>query len=953
MQEVILIFKNMAENPNRYILSLDDLDQIIESAAGQRLNMVDTKMTAAWSQLEQITFIQNGVKIAVLESNDENYRASDLTLDQVKKHIEEKLNTYKNSILTKNIDFVNQATSTNVDNINIFKNIAGANTTIDTYIQLAIFIDCYIEWLGTTSKDETSDPVTGKHFPLGKENIKIDGDTTDEDFEGKPSFAWVATKYICNLYEDSGFEKFNEKIETDEENHEKRLEALEEQYDADIKQIRDRDVPSDPKQKEQANQQKTNDIYARKKKYEEDLKKESDNCKAIKNENLSELYSSVDRIEYNAKYKDAISKISDMLKSFTFSSNSTDTTAPFFIDNAPEFAKADFTSILKSLFIKSKYGDAQKYIDQLSTLIIPYTIYVNDLSSVPIDYTPTDVGGLYDQSIFNELYQDNISNTKLINKLEQNWANASPETIYNKANNYAANVNWMKTARAIINSYYDLSNTDKAYDIETLKQILELYKYGVAAAVTYIYVSTLLESNDFSLYALYTIAQQYLVKEDAAPLVTDKIEAVSGPDTAESVNDKDIRRIGRRFNSHNIIGIGDYNWGRSYNLTEESSAPSEYSKLILWEMQPKSAIPAKDIIATLGKLADAGVDIASASVLDIANRGKPSENAIEEAKQFGIPVNEAATKQSTKSKVLEAGEKFAKSDAGKSLVKTAFTAYGKERVVNNAISALQGEGNETKAIDVTWVKDIMPGYWVGRYEIPFFNNSFMKTKQKGAWKMGNAFEGADGIAGGIRDAFNTNVLDIPTWDFNNATTEGVNWATAFYLINDNVTNIVKNLNFILTFIAGSYWIQLDAGTYHCPNLYRVECPGRFFELYTALDITVDYIGKTHYLSPDDSKSIFGEVSQPNSSENKNLNFQAFSELSNIGEIWIPDAYQISIDSTSLQPNAFNIQYAYFAGGAKSLRPDGMGDVEKLMNKEIKSNRFAVLGQAAKDKFSNL
>ena len=40
------------------------------------------------------------------------------------------------------------------------------------------------------------------------------------------------------------------------------------------------------------------------------------------------------------------------------------------------------------------------------------------------------------------------------------------------------------------------------------------------------------------------------------------------------------------------------------------------------------------------------------------------------------------------------------------------------------------------------------------------------------------------------------------------------------------------------------------------------------------------------------------------------------------QLFIPEAYEIKIDSKSLQPNAFNIQYNYFIRGASNLRPDG-------------------------------
>ena len=117
----------------------------------------------------------------------------------------------------------------------------------------------------------------------------------------------------------------------------------------------------------------------------------------------------------------------------------------------------------------------------------------------------------------------------------------------------------------------------------------------------------------------------------------------------------------------------------------------------------------------------------------------------------------------------------------------------------------------------------------------------------------------------------------------------------------------------MSFAAGSYWLQINGYQYHCPNLYRVECPGRFFELYTSLDISIQYYGKTRKILKNDAK-IFDESGS--------YKFKLFNELLDNNQLFIPEAYEVKIDSKSLQPNAFNIQYNYFIRGASSLRPDG-------------------------------
>jgi hypothetical protein len=237
-------------------------------------------------------------------------------------------------------------------------------------------------------------------------------------------------------------------------------------------------------------------------------------------------------------------------------------------------------------------------------------------------------------------------------------------------------------------------------------------------------------------------------------------------------------------------------------------------------------------------------------------------------------------------------------------------------VVNSKIDSVNKNSEERnkRVLGVDWIKNKLPGKWVGRYEIPFFNNSFMKTKTKDSWSMGNAMaDASDGVVGAIRDGLQLNVQDVPVWNFNNDQQEGINWSTSFFLVNDNIGNVKKNISFLMSFIAGSYWVQLDGSTYHCPNLYRVECPGRFFELYTSLDIQVQYYGKTRKLLKNDvSNNLFDNT----------YRFKLCHELLNNNQLFIPEAYEVKIDSKSLQPNAFNIQYNYFINGAANNRPDG-------------------------------
>ena len=352
----------------------------------------------------------------------------------------------------------------------------------------------------------------------------------------------------------------------------------------------------------------------------------------------------------------------------------------------------------------------------------------------------------------------------------------------------------------------------------------------------------------------------------------------------------DLRQPARSFNAKNSIGISDYNWGPTYNLEHTKINPNSFSRLILWEFQPAAVTPPKVLVAAAEQLSANAV-----------NKILSSNNGDNEKKLQGIKNNINLEKFKT---TLDRNDKSV----------AAVTRSAGSAIVNAELNILANNNSqekENKVLGIDWIRNKLPGKWVGRYEIPFFNNHFMKTKTKDSWSMGNALSDVSGMIGSIRDGFQYNVQDVPVWDFNKDPQEGINWSTSFFLINDNIGNVKKNISFLMSFAAGSYWLQINGYQYHCPNLYRVECPGRFFELYTSLDILVQYYGKTRKILKNEAK-IFDDT----------YKFKLFNELLDNNQLFIPEAYEIKIDSKSLQPNAFNIQYNYFIRGASNLRPDG-------------------------------
>ena len=198
----------------------------------------------------------------------------------------------------------------------------------------------------------------------------------------------------------------------------------------------------------------------------------------------------------------------------------------------------------------------------------------------------------------------------------------------------------------------------------------------------------------------------------------------------------------------------------------------------------------------------------------------------------------------------------------------------------------------------------MKGKWVGQYQIPFFSDDFMKAWSAENWSMGNVFEGKDLLVNNLT----ANVQDIPTWKFEQGSP--LTWKYNFFLINDNISSLRNNLKFLMSFISGAYWFQDSSFSYRSPNLYRIICPGRFIQLYAALNIEVSYVGKIKKYNKNDASMIFG---------NSDPRFTRF--LTDEGACNIPEAYKINLMVQDLTPQAFNINANYFTDAKSELIPN--------------------------------
>ena len=152
----------------------------------------------------------------------------------------------------------------------------------------------------------------------------------------------------------------------------------------------------------------------------------------------------------------------------------------------------------------------------------------------------------------------------------------------------------------------------------------------------------------------------------------------------------------------------------------------------------------------------------------------------------------------------------------------------------------------------------------------------------------------------IENAMPMNMPGVPEWkNTNQDTCPEIKFELK--LVNNKLGDAAKNFAFLNSFISGAYWIQIG-NLQRSPNLFSLECPGRFYYLYCTMNCSVTYHGKARYVASDlitYYKTMLG-VDQ---------NHPFFAQLLNTA-FWIPDAYTITVKFHSLMPNNFNAYIGY-------------------------------------------
>ena len=114
------------------------------------------------------------------------------------------------------------------------------------------------------------------------------------------------------------------------------------------------------------------------------------------------------------------------------------------------------------------------------------------------------------------------------------------------------------------------------------------------------------------------------------------------------------------------------------------------------------------------------------------------------------------------------------------------------------------------------------GRWLNTYELPFYNNSYLESKEYYKWSTGglsqltkdSSSSTAKVIQKFTQDNLSLDFPTAPTFTMNDIGESGMSPEMlnfSFYLINKNDYWLHKNFQFLHAFFAGTQWLQLPGG----------------------------------------------------------------------------------------------------------------------------------------------
>lgn len=400
--------------------------------------------------------------------------------------------------------------------------------------------------------------------------------------------------------------------------------------------------------------------------------------------------------------------------------------------------------------------------------------------------------------------------------------------------------------------------------------------------------------KDYNDAALTNFFVDNLIVVRPASTVTEEpeVQKLSPEDTLRDqadLTENDIRKIMRKKGS-SIWYLDDYNWSIDMvNLSKLGNSIEDFQKLTIYEFQPDKQISYRRLVET-------GLQISKDILTNLAGKKISGQVISELLKSLG-------------------------------------------QVVTNEVTDDPADDADY-ASNIEWISNLLSGWWVGQYHVPYFGKDFLAADTTETWSIGNLLSKEEYLVNDLT----LNVQDIPTWKYNPG--KGKQVSTTLFLLNEDIESIIKNLQFLFTITAGSWWVQTSGFFYRIPNLYRVICPGRFVMLYASMASRVEFAGKIRKFSANDAQKIFGGTDE--------ANYEAFKLFASKPEACnIPEAYKLTLTLNDITPQAFNVVANYFTDAESMLYPNirvkqergeaqqkMMGAIDEKMRSNIKAREQA-------------
>ena len=300
--------------------------------------------------------------------------------------------------------------------------------------------------------------------------------------------------------------------------------------------------------------------------------------------------------------------------------------------------------------------------------------------------------------------------------------------------------------------------------------------------------------------------------------------------------------------------LTDYKFAESLTLVNDLQKEPKIPMLILNEFQPYESISPGDILNGLG-------EFISKVVLSMFGFA-------------GEPILTGGGKLITNAFI----NKYAKNT--RQIYTDAATRGGPKYFTSDPIKIIQNM--------------FMAGRWLNTYEIPYFGGQYLKANYSQNWQLGDS---AGFLGSGFSNMTKMMGIDFPSNPkFKADMSKGrENIEVEFYLLNTDNNWLKRNFQFLNAIYAGTNWLHLPYCFIRPPNVYHVECPGRFQIYWAAMDITVTFEGKLRR-----NEQVSNELHDFSNAITKDM-------------LW-PEAWKINITLRDLTPNNFNLYAEYYLHG---------------------------------------